>query len=99
MLGEDVSTEGVDLVVSELLNDGLLGEGFLSSLRDLAVRGFITSGTYFYCTHKLNLKTQTCRTLHTYSSPDTLILPSHARVWGQFVHCPDLPAHHQIPGP
>lgn len=36
--------ETVDLVVSELLDSTLLGEGYLASLRDLARRGFLRKG-------------------------------------------------------
>ncbi len=34
----------VDLVVSELLDSTLLGEGYLAALRDLARRGFLRPG-------------------------------------------------------
>lgn len=33
-----------DLVISELLDSTLLGEGYLASLRDLARRGFLRPG-------------------------------------------------------
>lgn len=36
----------IDLVISELLDSTLLGEGYLASLRDLARRGFLTPGQW-----------------------------------------------------
>lgn len=38
----------MDLVVSELLDSTLLGEGYLPSLRDLARRGFLRKGAWFW---------------------------------------------------